>query len=180
MLKFIYLSIDLGTTAVIPENLVPGVEVLRKCILNSLDHPRLVQFERHRVLLVASVLLRDGLMSLGEPGARRHERPDGALASASRRLALGAVQDGDVEAIGSGALKSTAPLLRCFRGPARFLVLRARCVRRAARVYLRRGRRQGTQDGYQIRVGACDTSCRRHAGRVEVGVRPRHLGRAST
>jgi len=65
-------------------------------------------------------------MSLGEPGARRYERSNGALATVSWRLALGAVQDGDVEAIGSRALESTAPLLRCFGGPAQFLlVLRA-------------------------------------------------------
>lgn len=181
MIKFIYLSVHLGTTAVVPDYLVLGVHVLRKCLLDSLDHPRLVQFEGRRVLLVVSALLRDGLMSLGEPGARRHERPNGALAAAGRGLALGAVQDGDVEAVGPRALESAAPLLRGFRGPARFrVVLRARCVRRAARVNLRRGRRQGAQDGYQIGVGARDTRGRRHAGHLEVEVRPRHLGRAST
>lgn len=178
VIKLVYLSVHLGTTAVVPENLVPGVHVLHECILNSLDHPRLVQFEGRRGLLVVSALLRDGLMPLGEPGARRDERPNGALAAAGRGLALGAVQDGDVEAVGSRALESAAPLLRGFGGPARFrLVLR---VRRAACVYLRRGGRQGTQDGYQIGVGARDARRRRRAGHLEVEVRPRHLGRAST
>lgn len=161
---------------------MPGVDVLRERVLDSLDHSRLVQLERRRALLVTSVLLRDGLMPLGEPGARRHERADVALAAAGWRLALGAVQDGDVEAVGSRALESTAPLLRRFGGPARFLlVLLARRVRRATRVYLRRGRCQGTQDGYQIRVGARDTCRRRHhPGYLDLGERPRHLGRAST
>jgi len=142
VITFIYLSIHLGTTAVIPENLVPAAcHVLRERVLDSLDHPRLVQLKHRRVLLVISILLRDRLMPLGEPVARSHERANGALAAVSWRLVLGAVQDGDVEAVGSRALESTAPLLRRFAGPSRFLlVLRARRVRRATRVYLRRGR----------------------------------------
>lgn len=88
--------------------------VLHERILDSFNHPRLIQLQRRRVLLVVSVLLRDGLMPLGEPGAWRYERANGALATASWCLALSAVQDGDVEAVGSRALESTAPLLRRF------------------------------------------------------------------
>lgn len=140
MITFVYLSVHLGTTAIVPENLVPSVHVLRDRVLDGLDYPRLIQLEGRRALLVVSVLLRDGLMPLGEPGARRNKRADGTLAAAGRCLALGAVQDRDVEAVGSRALESIAPLLRRFGGPARFLiVLRARRIRRAARVYLRRG-----------------------------------------
>lgn len=141
MVTFVYLSVHLGTAAVVPENLVPGVHVLRDRVLDGLNYPRLVQLEGHRALLVVSILPRDGLMPLGEPGARRNKRADGALAAAGRCLALvGAMQDRDVEAVGSRALESTAPLLRRFGGPARFLlVLRARRFRRAARIYLRRG-----------------------------------------
>lgn len=104
MIKFIYLSVHLGTTAVVPENLVPGAHILHDRILDSLHHPRLVQLERHRALFVVSVLLRDRLMSFGEPVARHHQPSEGALATASWCLALGAVQDGDVEAVGSRAL----------------------------------------------------------------------------
>lgn len=160
---------------------MPGVHVLRERILDGLNYLQLVELERARgaLLVQVPILLRDRLMTLGEPGARRDERADGgALAAAARRFALGAAQDGHVEAVGSRVLEPIASLFRRFRGPARSLfVLR---VRRAARVYLRRGRRQGTQDGYQVRVGARDARRCRRAGHLEFAERPRHLGRAST
>jgi len=53
-------------------------------------------------------------MSLGEPGAWRYKRTNGALTTACWCLAFSAVQDGDVEAVGSRALESTTPLLRRF------------------------------------------------------------------
>jgi len=91
---------------------MPGV--LHERVLDSFNHPRLIQLERRRAFLVVSILLRDGLMSLGEPGAWRYKRTNGALTTACWCLAFSAVQDGDVEAVGSRALESTTPLLRRF------------------------------------------------------------------
>lgn len=155
-----------------------GVHVLRECILDSLNYRQFVELERRALFVQIPILLRDRLMTLGEPGARRDERAYGALAAATWRFALSTAQNGHIETVGSRTLEPIASLFRCFRGPARFLILLR--LRRVARVYLRRGRRQGTQDGYQIRVGTCDARRRRRAGYLEFAERFCHLGRAST
>lgn len=154
--RIVYLGVHFGAAAAVPDYLVPGVGILRRRglaqrILDNFGHFQFIELERSYVFIVQiSVLLRHGLMPLGEPSARRYDRGiDGGLAAAVQPSALGAGQDGYVEAVRTRILKPTALLLRRFGGPAQPLfVLRARRAIRATCVYLRRGRRQGTQDRY--------------------------------
>lgn len=81
---------------------MPGIHVFRQRILDAFNYLQFVEFERRRALFVqVPILFRDRLMTLGEPIARRDERPDSAFAAAARRFAFGATQNGHVEAVRS-------------------------------------------------------------------------------